>query len=128
MGTTLHSLDLFSGIGGLTHALTGLVKPIAYSEIEPSALAVKNGRINSHCLPRAAVSTDVRTLTAAWLRDNAKGKHKKPDTIVAGFPCIGFSLVGKREGYEKAESGLFDEILRRTDELQIKYPFLENVP
>ena len=98
MGKTLHSLDLFSGIGGLTCALTGLARPIAYSEIEPSALAVINDLMDSHRLPRAAVSTDVRTLSAAWLR--AKGALSKPDTIVAGFPCIGFSLVGKLEGYK----------------------------
>ena len=38
--TMIKSLDLFSGIGGLTHALHGIAEPVAYCDIEPEARAV----------------------------------------------------------------------------------------
>jgi len=124
----MQSLCLFSGIGGLTHALKGLVKPMAYSEIDPAAIAVLEERMKAGALPRAAINMDVRTLTHAWLKANTRGKRTEPSVIVAGFPCVGFSLAGKREGYQNVESGLFKEILRLVDEFKaVKFMFLENV-
>ncbi len=63
MRAPLLSLDLFSGIGGLTMSLTGLVEPLVYCDINPDALAVLSERMRSGQLPKAAMSTDVRTLT-----------------------------------------------------------------
>ena len=54
--------------------------------------------------------TDVRKLTRAWLR--AHKVHETPEAIIAGFPCVGFSLVGRRQGYKDEQNGLFLEILR----------------
>ena len=75
---------------------------------------------------RKRVSTDVREVSAQWLRSRI---GVQPEAIVAGFPCIGFSLVGKRQGFAHEESALFNEVLKLTDELRgIKFLFLENVP
>jgi hypothetical protein len=59
-------------------------------------------------------------------RREARGLHRPPRETKqktrynrSRIPCIGFSLVGKREGYNNVESGLFDEILRLTYEFQI---------
>ena len=128
MGRILKSLDLFSGIGGLTLALTGVAKPLAYCDIEPTAIAVIKDNMSTGNLPRAAISTDVRTLDHKWLKENVTGKDATPDAIVAGYPCTGFSLVGKRDGYENEQSGLFSEICRIIDQNKsIKYCFFENV-
>ena len=129
MGRILKSLDLFSGIGGLTLALTGVAKPLAYCDIEPTAIAViKDNMSTLGNLPRAAISTDVRTLDHKWLKENVTGMDATPDAIVAGYPCTGFSLVGKRDGYENEQSGLFSEICRIIDQNKsIKYCFFENV-
>ena len=64
----LRSLDLFSGIGGLTLALRGIAEPIAYCDIDPAAQAVLADHIARRLLPDAPVCTDVRALTRTWLR------------------------------------------------------------
>jgi len=121
--TVLKSLDLFSGIGGLTHALRGFAEPVAYCEWDADCLDVLEARIQSGDLPNAVMYDDVNFLSAE--------KHlcdKKVDIIVAGFPCIGFSNLGKRKGLENEQSGLFFHVMRLADELQPDYLFLENVP
>jgi site-specific DNA-cytosine methylase len=122
----LRSLDLFSGIGGLTLALRGVAEPVAYCDIEPTARAVLEDRMARGLLPRAPVSDDVQTLTPAWLRARGAGR---PQAVVAGFPCVGFSSAGLREGFANEASGLFREILRIVDENPtVAWLFLENVP
>ena len=125
----LRSLDLFSGIGGLTLALTGVAKPLVYCDIEPSSIAVLRDNMTNGNLPRAAINTDVRTLTRKWLNENVTGKDDvTPNALVAGYPCTGFSLVGNRDGYKNEQSGLFTEIMRILDENKgIKICFFENV-
>ena len=125
MAPPLRSLDLFSGIGGLTLALEGVARPMAYCEIEPAAVAVLLDRMTRGSLPRAPICPDVRLMTPQWVHEHASGT---PQAIVAGFPCIGFSLAGKRNGYQNEQSGLFSHILRLLDEHQsIQFLFLENV-
>ena len=53
----LRSLDLFSGIGGLTVALRGVVRPVAYCDIDSAAQAVLADRMKQRLLPRACVPT-----------------------------------------------------------------------
>ena len=121
----LRSLDLFSGIGGITRALHGLAEPVAYCDWAPDSRRVLRERMSSGALPRAPVSADVRELGAVWLKANNKAM---PDIIVGGFPCVGFSALGKPRGFEEKQSGLFSEILRLADETKCPMLFLENVP
>ena len=79
----LRSLDLFSGIGGLTLALQGVAEPSAYCDIDPAAQAVLADRIARRLLPDAPVCNDVRHLTPAWLR--AHKVREAPKAILAGF-------------------------------------------
>lgn len=121
----LRSLDLFSGIGGITLALEGLAKPVAYCDwSDPARVALKTN-MDAGKLPRAPVSPDVRELGVDWLKDN---RAPTPDIIVGGFPCVGFSALGNLKGFEERQSGLFSEILRLADETQAPLLFLENVP
>ena len=83
----LQSLDLFSGIGGLTVALLGVAAPVTYCDIDSAAQAVLADRIDKRLLPCAPVCTDVRELTRAELR--AHNAHEAPEAIIAGFPCVG---------------------------------------
>ena len=122
----LRSLDLFSGVGGLTLALKGLCEPVCFCEIEPAAQAVLRNQMRRGGLPEAPICPDVRKLTPNWLR-----QHKKslPTSLVGGFPCTGFSLLGLRAGFDDDQSGLFMHILRLLDLFpSIQYLFLENVP
>lgn len=116
----LRSLDLFSGIGGITYGLRDVTKPLAYCEIDPHAQAVLSDNIARGLLPKAPVHSDVRTFHIP--------RSTRVDLIVAGFPCIGFSTSGLQHGYHHPESSLFFEILRIIDALNHKpMVFLENV-
>ncbi len=118
----MRSLDLFSGIGGITHALRGLgIDPVLYVEIEKNAKDVLNARMKSGDLPEAPIHNDVRTLTAQDVGQEGI------DIIVAGFPCTGFSTSGNMTGLNHPQSGLFSEIVRLTKELDPSYLFFENV-
>ena len=59
----LRSLDLFSGIGGVTHALRGIAEPVAYCEIDDTCRIVLNKNMKAGTLPRAKIYNDVRNLT-----------------------------------------------------------------
>lgn len=124
-GAMLRSLDLFSGIGGLTLALEEVACPVAYCDAAPVAQRVLAARIADGSLPAAPICEDVHALNKKWLRSRTRSQ---PNAIVAGFPCIGFSCAGKRRGFDNAQSGLFFELLRVADEFQVQALFLENVP
>jgi hypothetical protein len=118
----LRTLDLFSGIGGITLALEGIASPVAYCDWAPESRAALESLMARGMLPRAPVSDDVRSLGRRFLGG------AKVDMIVGGFPCVGFSPLGLRKAFDDDESGLFREILRLADELKTPALFLENVP
>jgi len=115
----LHSLDLFTGYGGITLALEPWCKPIAYVEIEEYAQRIIAERMADGSLPRAPILADVK---------NIKGEPGDCDIIVGGFPCQDISVAGNGAGLEGERSGLFYEIARLTKEIQPRFVFLENVP
>jgi DNA (cytosine-5)-methyltransferase 1 len=117
----LNGLDLFSGIGGLTLALSEWVNPITYCEIEPYAQGVLASRMSERRLPIAPIWDDVRTLSASVL-------PIKPDIIYGGFPCQDISVAGRGKGLAGERSGLYFEISRLVSELRPTFVFLENVP
>lgn len=123
---TLPCLDLFTGIGGITQALEGIAHPLAYCDIAPESQAALHDLIARGKLPWAPVLTDVRDLTREHLAA-ARQDKKKPLMVAAGFPCVGFSTSGRREGYDNEQSALFLQVLRTVDEFDLPVVFLENV-
>ena len=116
------SLDLFTGIGGFTRALEGIATPAMYCEWAKECQGILLNRMVDGLLPTAPICRDVRLLS----KENFP--ELEVDLIVGGFPCVGFSPFGKRQGFQDSESGLFREIVRITDEFAPKMLFLENVP
>ena len=51
----LRSLDLFSGIGGFTHGLRDLAKPVAYCEIDPDAIEILKACMGTDRLAEAPI-------------------------------------------------------------------------
>jgi len=98
--------------------LTGICKPVCYCDIDPAAQAVLklHTRVTQR-LPAVVVHTDVKIMPVPTA-----------DCVVAGFPCIGFSVVGKREGFEQPQSRLFYDMLKVIDASRASTVFLENVP
>jgi DNA-cytosine methyltransferase len=111
---SLRALDLFSGIGGITYGLRGIVSPVVYVEKNKDAREFLKQK---H--PDIPVFEDVCTFDATELKD-------KIDIITAGWPCTGFSTAGKGTGFDHEASGLFTEIIRITKECEPDHLFLEN--
>ncbi|AGE48561.1 cytosine-specific methyltransferase [Paramecium bursaria Chlorella virus AN69C] len=110
----LRALDLFSGIGGITHGLRKIVTPVAFVEKNDEARAFLEKKN-----PTIPVFDDVCSFDATkWI--------DKVDIITAGWPCTGFSNAGTKTGFSHEASGLFTEVVRITKECRPKYLFLEN--
>ena len=117
----LNGLDLFSGIGGLSIALSDWVRPIAYCEIDSYCQGVLLTQMAKRSLNLAPIWTDVTTLSGEPLSNLI-------DIIYGGFPCQDISIAGLGKGLEGERSGLFFEIVRLSKEIKPKFIFLENVP
>lgn len=117
----MNGLDLFSGIGGLTIAMEGIARPVAYCENDRFAQAVLLSRQRDGGLPIAPIWDDVRTLKANVLPAGI-------DIIWGGFPCQDISVAGLGRGLVGERSGLFWHIARLVKETNPKFVFLENVP
>jgi DNA (cytosine-5)-methyltransferase 1 len=115
----MRSVDLFSGIGGLTLALKPFSTPVLYCEIEAFCTSVLVARMRDGKVPRAPIHADVRTLHVEAL---------EPKLVVAGFPCQDVSSLGARTGMRGRRSSLVFEVMRLVDESpSIVAVFLENV-
>ena len=116
----LCGLDLFSGIGGISLALSPWVEPIAYCENDRYAQAVLLLRMSTGELPTAPIWDDITTLPA--------GELPAIDIIYGGFPCQDISVAGHAAGLEGQRSGLFFEVVRLASDIRPRFIFLENVP
>jgi DNA (cytosine-5)-methyltransferase 1 len=116
----LNGLDLFSGIGGLTLALSDWVRPIAYCENDRYAQSVLLSQMAVGNLPSAPIWDDIRTLNP-----NVLGPI---EIIYGGFPCQDISTAGLGRGLEGERSGLVFEMLRLVKEIKPTFVFMENVP
>ena len=117
----MNGLDLFTGIGGLSIALRGYVKPIIYCEIDPYCQKVLLSRMSDKYLCNCPIWDDIRTFSGLPFKGII-------DIIYAGFPCQDISIAKNGKGLEGERSGLFFEILRLAKEIKPKFIFLENVP
>ncbi len=122
----LRCLDVFSGIGGITYGLRGIATPVAYCEIDPYARAVLRHNMARGRLPRAPICEDVRELSAKWLQ--AHNASVPIELVMAGFPCTGMSVAGKRYGFKHPDTALFYDLLRVVDQVQPTLVLLENSP
>ena len=123
MKQRLPSLDLFSGIGGMSYALRDTLKPVAYCEIHPLCISILKSCFERNLLDAAPVHPDVRLL-------NGKELKQQPVIVTAGFPCQDISAGNpKGNGIDGARSGLIRHVFRLVDECSsVQAVFLENSP
>jgi transposase-like protein len=131
----LHGLDLFSGIGGISLALSPWVRTVAYCENDSYAQAVLLSRIADGHLPAAPIWDDVRTLGADNLavmlsfsteEEDMAGRLKKLTQeqvaqAVDGY-AFGMSLADLAHIYGVSRQSLWD-LLRRRIELRSNLRF-----
>ena len=150
------TLDLFSGIGCFSYALSSIAKTVMYCDINPASQAVLTSNMNKNLLdmapnPRPSPKGNNKNLRppvpkgergkktcplSPFLFWRGMGDEKdirllKPpaniELITAGAPCVGFSKAGKKEGFKDKQSVLFFEMIRLVKESNPKYVLLENV-
>ena len=117
----LSTVDLFSGIGGISLGIRPFTKTILYCEMDNFCQQVLYERMNSGDLDKAPIHSDIRNLCIS--------DDMAPVMLVGGFPCQDVSSMGLMKGISEGErSGLFYEIVRIVKECpSIKTVFLENV-
>jgi DNA (cytosine-5)-methyltransferase 1 len=117
------AIDLFGGAGGLGHVFAEAGYRIAVA-VERDRHAAQTYRANNPGV--LVIEADVTTMTAADLR-RACPDLGKPDVVLAGPPCQGYSHAGSRQP-DDGKNGLFEHVARLAEELRVNYIVLENVP
>lgn len=116
----LKELSLFTGIGGFSYSLRGVLQPILYCEIDPFCQKVLRKNMQRKNIGEAPIVSDVQSITK-------RSVPEQPDILTAGFPCQDISCLGPRAGIHGSRSGLFFELIRIVQEVKPKLIFLENV-
>lgn len=115
------ALGLFVGGGGLDLGfLQAGFRLLAASDVDSAA--AKTHERNWPGVP--FVQEDVRSLTADALMSATKGR--RPDVVIGGPPCQGFSTLGDRHSSDPRNE-LVDAFIRLVDEIQPQAVVIENV-
>ncbi len=95
----LQSIDLFSGIGGMTLAMEKIATPLLYCEYDPTRQRVLNALMHKGLLPTAPLHPDVRTLQPRDVPNSI------PDIVVGSWPCFpAGTLITTHRGYVPIEA------------------------
>jgi DNA (cytosine-5)-methyltransferase 1 len=113
-------LDLFSGAGGLSFGLEQAGWD-CIGALDAWDDAIDTYRANLPGHPAHAI--DIHDIDAAWLRRNLADR---PDWVVGGPPCQGWSTVGKRL-WDDERNELFTEFMRVVRLLEPTNFLIENV-
>lgn len=118
-----HVLSLCTGYGGLELAVRLAcpgVRLVGACERQAYAAAVLGSRMAEDALDPCPVWDSLETFPCSQYRDRV-------DLVVAGFPCQGASVAGRRRGIED-ERWLWPEVWRVTQEVGASWLYFENVP
>ncbi len=111
------TLSLFDGMSCGQLALQKLgVEPELYMASEIDAAAIK---VTQRNFPKTKQLGDVTRVDPKRIA--------RPDLLIGGSPCQGFSFAGNQLNFEHPESKLFFEYARLLDELKPRLFLLENV-
>lgn len=112
-------IDLFCGIGGFSYGfeMTNHFEVILGADIWDVALKTFKKNHKKTLL----VNKDLTKMKSSYWQN-----YKGTDVIIAGPPCQGFSMSGKRKISDKRNT-LFEEVVRITSIVKPKYVVIENV-
>jgi len=111
-------IDLFCGIGGFSKGFE-----MAGFDI---VLGVDNWDIALETFQKNHNNTTILEADIREVKDDVFRKYKNIDVIIAGPPCQGFSMCGKRDIKDKRNT-LFEELLRAVKIIDPKIVVIENV-
>lgn len=115
-------IDLFCGIGGFSYGfeMTQKFEVVAAADIWKTA-------INTYKKNHTNKNIDILLQDLTQLEPEYWNKYtNKIDVIIAGPPCQGFSMSGKRNISDKRNT-LFEEVVKIATVVQPKYIVIENV-
>lgn len=113
--------SLFTGAGGFDIGF----KEAGYEIIGASDIWEESKNTMNYNFPNIPfIHTDVRLLTSDEILISTCGK--KPDVIIGGPPCQGFSVMGDKNSGDPRNT-LFESYIRIVDDLQPKAFVFENV-
>lgn len=115
-------VDLFCGIGGFSYGfeMTNRFEVVVAADIWNVAIdTFKRNHVNKNI---DVLLQDITTLPSEYW-DKHKGNI---DVIIAGPPCQGFSMSGKRDVNDKRNT-LFEEVIRISEIVKPTYVIIENV-
>ena len=115
-------IDLFCGIGGFSYGFEMTKKYEVVCAADIWNVAIDTFKMNHSNKKIDLLLQDLTTLSSDyWL------KYKnKVDVIIAGPPCQGFSMSGKRNINDKRNT-LFEEVIKIATMVKPKYVVIENV-
>lgn len=102
---------------------------IALSELGYEILEYNACEINEHSikLTQANFPNTIQLGDMTKLTDEELNKYKGIDLLIAGTPCQGFSVNGKKLNFEDDRSKLLFDFINIRDKIKPKYWMLENV-
>lgn len=112
-------IDLFCGIGGFSKGFEMAGFNVLFG-IDNWDIAIDTFQKNH--ADTKGILADLTTLEDDFFKDYAG----KIDVIIAGPPCQGFSMCGKREVTDERNT-LFNEVVRAVDIIKPKVVIIENV-
>jgi DNA (cytosine-5)-methyltransferase 1 len=119
----LSSVDLFSGIGGFGLAFNSFCTPVLYCEKDVNVRRTLKKLMTDGKLHSAQIIEDVKHTDAIKALCTGKNIH----LVTAGFPCVGFSTVGKRSGLKNEQTNLFFDCVSVIAALRPDMVLFENV-
>lgn len=123
--SSLSSIDLFAGAGGLSEGLLEAgFQPLYANEIDP-AFAATYARNHVGSLVDAR---DIRFVDPAAIRKQLKLPKGALDLIAGGPPCQGFSINAPERREDDRRNHLFRDYLRFVEEFMPRAVLIENVP
>ena len=117
-------LDLFSGAGGMSYGMEKnkhFTTEVALDCNEKALLTFKHNMQNTQTVCGDITDEKIKNTVIELC------KEKKVNMIIGGPPCQGFSLKGKKLGFEDPRNFLFNEYLRFVEILKPEVFVIENV-
>ncbi|WP_371246777.1 DNA (cytosine-5-)-methyltransferase [Mycoplasmopsis agassizii] len=116
----LKVIDLFCGVGGFSYGfeMTNLYEVVLGVDLWETAL---NTFKKNHSSTNLLLNDITKVELSYW-----EQYKNKIDVIIAGPPCQGFSMSGKRE-INDVRNTLFEQVVKVAEVIEPKYIVIENV-